>query len=199
MADPGAAAERSLRVFISYSRRDQAFVDDLVAALDAYPGFEPFIDRAMGMALQRLLSKGSLPGISPWSQALEAKLADAAMQGRLIAPLNHEWPVVAAVFSADGAKVVTASEDNTARIWDVTWATKVRGAALRDRVCAEKLKGAEAFTAAEAEAHILIGQAGKSPCDRRGPLSRRYWTDAAAELWQWARGHLTEGAGAAGT
>ena len=31
---------------------------------------------------------------------------------------GHEGPVNSAVFSPDGAKVVTASEDGTARLWD---------------------------------------------------------------------------------
>lgn len=33
------------------------------------------------------------------------------------------------------------SPDGTARIWDVTWATLVRGDALLERVCTEKLVG----------------------------------------------------------
>ena len=87
-----------------------------------------------------------------------------------------------AAFSADGKRVVTASGDNTARIWDVTWATLVRGDALRERVCAEKLIGAaQEFTDAEMEDPILRGidkddPVARNPCLRRGPLSLDYWT-----------------------
>ena len=35
-------------------------------------------------------------------------------------PMIHEGTVVSAQFSPDGQRVVTASEDNTARLWDVT-------------------------------------------------------------------------------
>jgi hypothetical protein len=36
-------------------------------------------------------------------------------------------------------RVVTPSQDKTARIWEVTWATLVRRDILREGVCAEKL------------------------------------------------------------
>ena len=74
-----------------------------------------------------------------------------AESGNEIAVLqDHDLPVTTAALSADGKRVVTASSDKTARIWDVTWATLVRGDALRDRVCAEKLVGAaQQFTDGE--------------------------------------------------
>jgi WD domain, G-beta repeat len=69
---------------------------------------------------------------------------------------GHTSDVNSAVFSGDGKRVVTASGDKTARIWDVTWATLVRGDALRERVCAEKLIGAaQEFTDGEMEDPIL--------------------------------------------
>jgi hypothetical protein len=86
--------------------------------------------------------------------------------------------------------VVTASDDSTARIWDVTWATLVRGDALRERVCAEKLVGpAQEFTDAELEDPILRGidkddSVARNPCLRRGPLSLDYWTRLPMQFWR---------------
>ena len=35
------------------------------------------------------------------------------------APLDHDLPVAHAAFSPDGARIVTASADKTARLWDI--------------------------------------------------------------------------------
>lgn len=102
--------------------------------------------------------------------------------GAEIAVLNGDY----AVLTSDEAKVTTISSQGGLLSWDVTWATKVRAKELRDRVCAEKLTGAESFSAGEAKNPILNGLAGKSPCDRRGPLSVRFWINRLAASWQWA-------------
>ena len=61
-----------------------------------------------------------------------------------------------AAFSGDGKRLVTPSWDDAACIWDVTWATLMRGDALHEGVCAEKLIGAaQEFTDAEKEDPIL--------------------------------------------
>jgi hypothetical protein len=81
--------------------------------------------------------------------------------------------VNSASFSGDGKRVVTASEDNTARIWDVTWTTLVRGDALRERVCAEKLIGAaQEFSDIEMEDPILRGIEGRSGRPQSLPAPR---------------------------
>jgi len=73
--------------------------------------------------------------------------------------------VLSAAFSPDGKRVVTTSDDTTARLWDVTWVTKLRGANLRVRVCAEKLVGAaQQFTPVELEDPILHGVTQTNPC-----------------------------------
>ena len=117
-----------------------------------------------------------------------------------------------AVFSVNGERVVTVSREqtriwdaqsgkeiavmegkspftNTARIWDVTWATLSRDP-LRERVCAEKLVGAaQEFTDSEMEDPILRGidkhdPVARNPCLRRGPLSLDYWTRLPGQLWR---------------
>jgi WD40 repeat protein len=35
------------------------------------------------------------------------------------APLDHDLPVAHAAFRPDGARIVTASADKTARLWDI--------------------------------------------------------------------------------
>jgi hypothetical protein len=85
---------------------------------------------------------------------------------------------------------LAASADKTARIWDVTWATQVRGDALRERVCGEKLIGAaQEFTNAELEDPILRGidwsdPVARNPCLRRGPLTLDYWTRLPGDTWR---------------
>jgi hypothetical protein len=67
----------------------------------------------------------------------------------------------------DGKRVVTASEDTTARLWDAAWVTRVRGELLRERICAEKLVGAaQDFSSSELEDPILRGVAQTNPCLR---------------------------------
>jgi hypothetical protein len=89
--------------------------------------------------------------------------------------------------------MLTASNDKTARIYDVTWAAQVRGDELRERVCAEKLFGsAQEFTDAELEDPILRGvdrndPVARNPCLRRGPLSLDYWTRLAGDSWRSVR------------
>jgi len=89
--------------------------------------------------------------------------------------------------------VVTASLDKTARLWDVTWATLVRGEELRDRVCTEKLVGAaQEFNDLELDDPILRGidksdPVARNPCLRRGLLSLDYWTRLPGDLWHSAR------------
>jgi WD40 repeat protein len=117
-----------------------------------------------------------------------------AQSGKEITVLKgHTAPVVGATFSGDGKRVVTASLDGTARIWDVTWATLMRGDALRERVCAEKLIGAaQEFTDGEMEDPILRGidkddPVARNPCLRRGPLSLDYWIRLPGQLWRSTR------------
>jgi WD40 repeat protein len=92
--------------------------------------------------------------------------------------------MVGASFSPDGKRVITGE----ANIWDVNWVTNVYGAELRQRVCAEKLKGAQEFTPQELAEPILRdidpnNPITRNPCLRRGPLSLDYWTRLPGEMW----------------
>jgi hypothetical protein len=89
------------------------------------------------------------------------------------------------VFSPDGTRVLTRAADDTARLWDVTWTSRIRGQELRARVCREKLVGATLFTFEEARDPIIAGLGGTNPCERRGPLSISYWADFARRAWSW--------------
>jgi hypothetical protein len=76
-------------------------------------------DRAMRYALQAYTARGRLPWTTPFSTELEGKLAGGALSTRLHRVLKgHSEPVRYAAFSGDGTRVVTASDDDTARIWD---------------------------------------------------------------------------------
>jgi WD40 repeat protein len=45
-----------------------------------------------------------------------------AESGEMLHELKgHDDAVLSAAFSADGARIVTASGDRTARVWDVSW------------------------------------------------------------------------------
>ncbi len=44
MADAGAAGDGKLKVFISYSRKDEDFAEELLAGLQ-FAGFEPYLDK----------------------------------------------------------------------------------------------------------------------------------------------------------
>jgi WD40 repeat protein len=73
---------------------------------------------AMLLALEALPDEGS--GIvRPYAPSAEAALFTARRHPREVAVLaGHAGDVVSAAFSPDGRLIVTASNDNTARIWD---------------------------------------------------------------------------------
>jgi hypothetical protein len=106
---------------------------------------------------------------------------------------GHAGPVRSAAFSPDGQRVVTASSDHTARLWDATWVTLVRSEILRERICAEKLVGAaQYFSSSELKDPILRGVAQTNPCLRRGPLSLDYWISLPGEWWASLRALLEQ-------
>ena len=82
-------------------------------------------ETAMRTALQGLPMQGGSPLLLGWSTpemtGLEAKLAGAAQLSPLLRELTgHGGWVMSAAFSPDGARIVTASDDSTARVWDAS-------------------------------------------------------------------------------
>ena len=76
-------------------------------------------DRAIRYALQAYPARSRLPWTTPFSTELEGKLAGGALSTRLHHLLKgHSGSVLSAAFSGNSKRVVTASLDSTARIWD---------------------------------------------------------------------------------
>jgi hypothetical protein len=117
-----------------------------------------------------------------WSRGEGGAWTSVALEG-------HQDPVNSAAFSPDGACVVTASDDGTARIWNVHWMmgpsywAKTEPLSLPETVCRKKLHGswtivrdpktgrnferiAERLLTAEdiKAAHILAGREGEDVC-----------------------------------
>jgi len=156
-----------------------------VATRQQITGFEHHARGLRGATFTRDGARVLLPG------GRGVNISDAA-SGMSAAILQVGRSVVPdAAFSPDGSRVVTASEDTIARVWDVSLATILRGSALRERVCSEKLAGAQRFTDAELDDPILAGidredPVARNPCLRRGPLSLGYYRQSIAKLWRWA-------------
>ena len=74
---------------------------------------------AMLVALEALPAPG-FGGTRPHSPAAHMALQAAWLRNRETTLIAHKAAVVSAAFSPDGRRVVTASSDNTARVWDLS-------------------------------------------------------------------------------
>ena len=107
-----------------------------------------------------------------------------AESGVNIAELRgHTRPIWSVSFSSDGNLLITASEDQTVRVWDVSLVTGWSGPELLEKVCQDKLIGAQIFLAEELRQPVLAGTRDVNPCERNGPLTLQYWIDAVINLF----------------
>jgi hypothetical protein len=96
--------------------------------------------------------------------------------------------VVSATFSPDGAHIVTASIDGTARIWQLDPIVLVSADRRQHYVCRNRLIGARAFTEREMQEPILRARGElRYPCNRIGPLSLDYYWRQASGLFAMVR------------
>ena len=82
--------------------------------------------------------------------------------------MTHGRRVNSASFSPDGRRVVTASQDGTARVWDTFWPAVSRTGDLISEVCQRKLSGeARRITEADVRAGRILSdqQKGEDVCD----------------------------------
>jgi WD40 repeat protein len=75
---------------------------------------------------------------------------------------GHENYVSSAAFSPDGARIVTASSDNTARIWDAHFTTMSSTKDLLIEVCRRRLRG---FATLSRDEMRLAGYPDSTPID----------------------------------
>ena len=134
----------------------------------------------------RLVATASEDGTARlWHAASGSEIAILSGNGRGMRGVAFS-PDGRRLVTGSGSDLVTDSDDGTVRLWDVAWVTHLRGEELRERVCREKLIGAHVITETDAEDPILSSVKRIDVCRQRGPLSLRYWTQAARDLW--ARG-----------
>ena len=97
------------------SRREVAVFSDLATqAMN-----EGRFDRAMRYALQAYPARGHLPFLTPFSTELEGSLAGGAQSTRLHRILRgHSRQLKSVAFTPDDSRILTGSDDGTARMWD---------------------------------------------------------------------------------
>jgi len=154
-----------------YQTRDIQDQTALVLASDAKNASDKGLyERALRFAAMGVRSTWLL-NHSAESEVELSRAADASPQ--LWVGNGHTGWVVTAAFSPDGKQVVTASADETARVWDVHWHTQYHGDRLLDAVCREKLIGDSIVTEADTQiSPVLSGRMGEDVCTPPSFLSR---------------------------
>jgi WD40 repeat protein len=197
----GAVSWQQLRLTAGQRALDQGR-NDILAGLAAVERLRGNLDGALRLAvwgtrleldLSRISAKSSLPG---------AELAGAAWQSIWRTVLSgHKSSVLSAGFTADGHRIVTASADKTARIWDAATGAEIavlRGHADRVLFAAFNLDGTRIVTASAdktawiwdaasgAEIAILRGHEDAVASASFSPDGKRIVTsswDGTARIW----------------
>lgn len=93
--------------------------------------------------------------------------------GKEQARFSRNGKISSATFSSDGKKMVIISKDGLVRVWDIHWLTQYHGRELIQRVCQEKLVGANHLTKQDIElSPILSGREGEDVCEPPSWFSR---------------------------
>ena len=77
------------------------------------------------IALIASLEVSSLPGADESLRQANAGRIQTSSPGVIGAPMEHDAIIYSARFSPDGKRIVTASKDGTARVWDAAMTTKL--------------------------------------------------------------------------
>lgn len=98
-------------------------------------------------------------------------------------------------FSADGRSALSLGFGRLA-VFDLTWASALKGAELREHVCMERLRGVQEFNLRELQNPVLLGidaadPVSRNPCLRRGALHWEFYSRPAA----WFLGRAREAVG----
>jgi WD40 repeat protein len=121
------------------------------------------------IALIASLEVSSLPGADESLRQANAGLIQTSSPGVIGAPLEHDAMIYSARFSPDGKRIVTASKDGTARVWDAATGDPV-GEPMQsnEAVCAAEfsLDGKSVATACTWDARVWDAATGKAVSDR---------------------------------
>jgi WD40 repeat protein len=119
LTEAGQASE-DVRLFVTLSRsRDRAFLERVSTAIGAYVLSNVEQDPELGI----LLAAAALAECPPTAAARRALMAAMAQCHAERTLVGHAATVRATAWSADGHRIITASRDGTARIWDARTAT----------------------------------------------------------------------------
>ena len=175
---------------------------ELVAKSYADAGRQLFVDHHFQEAIPYLLAARQL---GEDSASLRTMFGEATRYLPVIPALQHQGEVWGAAFSPDGTRVVTASHDKTARVWDVATGTPVTEPLVHQaevETAAFSPDGTRVVTAsADHTARIWNAATGKPlvRLEHHGPVSRAAFSsdgtrvvttssDETARVWDAATG-----------
>jgi glycine cleavage system H protein/acyl carrier protein len=184
---------------VAADQRDAARSRELAARASAQLAVDPAA--SVRLAAEALEVKPLAEG----EQALRAALAESEVGA--FATLRHNGPLLSAAFDPAGRRVVTASDDGTARVWDATTGAStavLRGHRAAVRAAAFDSEGERVVTAGgEGTARIWDASSGKQLRTLRWPRANVVFSvafdpvgtrvvtgghDGTAQVWEAATG-----------